>query len=93
VLNVQLLQGINLKPMHLLGIFFGVVIVTKEVERAVDDEMGKVVGNGFALRGRLAAQHPGGKNDVAERADRIRRQSRNAAGREGQHIGRARLSR
>ena len=43
------------------------MVIAKEVQGAMNDEMGKMVLDFDALLGRLAANDAGGENDVAQR--------------------------
>jgi len=59
-------QNCALGPFHCLGVIVPLVIVAVKVQETVDDKMGEMMGERFALGARLTRDGLAGKHDIAE---------------------------
>lgn len=80
-------QGSHFSGLHIGSALLSVVIVSEEVEEAMDNKMGEVMLEFEGALARLATNRLLRKNDVAERQPC--RGPRFRAAREGEHIGRS----
>src|SRR5471032_3587097 len=85
--DAQRRQDFRLQAFHLGRFLVVLVVVALRVQHAVDDQVGRVLFDGFLLLGRLAFQHVGAEDDVGLGRRVVRQRFVALVVGEGQHVG------
>src|SRR5471030_865973 len=80
-------QDFRLQAFHLGRFLVVLVVVALRMQHAVDDQVGRVLFDGFLLLGRFAFQHVGAEDDVSLRRRVVGQVFLALVVGEGQHVG------